>query len=841
MSGPPVAPRHLTPRADVARARQLIDLYPEPRSALVPLCHLAQEQDGWLRPEAMEDIAELVGVTPAEVLGTASFYDMLHTEPVGTYLVAVCTNIACLLGGALELLAHAETSLGVNVGGTTADGAITLEEAECLADCDRVPCVQVNHRFVGGPDPRVLRPAGRRAAVRRARRGDPAARDAQPGGRARPGWRPTGRRWRRSGRPWPRPRRPGPRRPRPRRPRPGRRGTGSGPDGPGRPAEDRHEPARPRRLPHPRPLPGHGRLRGTAQGPRHDPRGRRPRGRHRQPAGPGRRRVPRRAQVGHAAQGPGDLPGGQRRRERAGHLQGPPAHRAGPAPADRRRAHRGLRPPGVPGVHLHPGRVRPRPRTGASPPSTRPMPTGRWAPTSSDRASRSTWWCTRGPAPTSAARRRRCSSPSRASAASPASSLPSSRPPSASTASPPWSTTSRRCPTSPGSCATAGRPSPHSARGGPPAPGCSPWPATSNNPGVFELEMVKTTFGDLIYAPELGGGIPGGRELKAFIPGGVSAPWFGPDQLDLPLGQDEVAAAGSMLGSGSIVVMDDHTCAVRAAWRITKFFARESCGQCTPCREGSGWLERILFRIEHGEGREEDLDLLLDACDNIAPGLELAAPADDHLRPRTVDPVLDRLGHRDVPRRVPRAHQGSGLSLWLTRHRPRAACPARRPPPTAPSTARPQPRTAPRSPSPSTGGRSPGVKGEMLIAAAERAGTFIPRFCYHPRMKSVGVCRMCLVEVSGPRGASLQPSCFVEVQQGATVVTDSDKVKQGPGRRARVPPRQPPARLPGLRQGRRVPAPGPDPGLRARRVAVRRGEAALREADRHLRAGAARP
>ncbi len=89
------------------------------------------------------------------------------------------------------------------------------------------------------------------------------------------------------------------------------------------------------------------------------------------------------------------------------------------------------------------------------------------------------------------------------------------------------------------------------------------------NPGDYELEMVKTTFRDLINAPVLGGGIPHGRGLKAFIPGGVSAPWFGPEQIDLPLGQDEVAAAGSMLGSGSIVVMDDHTCAVRASWRIT--------------------------------------------------------------------------------------------------------------------------------------------------------------------------------------------------------------------------------------------------------------------------------
>jgi hypothetical protein len=74
---------------------------------------------------------------------------MLHTEPVGTYLVAICTNIDCLLGGAGELLEHAEAALGVPVGGTTSDGAITLEEAECLADCDRTPCVQVNHRYVG--------------------------------------------------------------------------------------------------------------------------------------------------------------------------------------------------------------------------------------------------------------------------------------------------------------------------------------------------------------------------------------------------------------------------------------------------------------------------------------------------------------------------------------------------------------------------------------------------------------------------------------------------------------------------------------------------------------------
>jgi NADH-quinone oxidoreductase E subunit len=140
--------------ADVReRAKDLVALYPQPRSALIPLCHLAQEQDGWLRPEAVEEIAELCGVTAAEVQGTATFYDMLHTESVGTYVVSVCTNIACMLGGALELLEHAESALGVRAGGTTTDGVFTLEESECLADCDRTPCVQVNHRYMGAQTP----------------------------------------------------------------------------------------------------------------------------------------------------------------------------------------------------------------------------------------------------------------------------------------------------------------------------------------------------------------------------------------------------------------------------------------------------------------------------------------------------------------------------------------------------------------------------------------------------------------------------------------------------------------------------------------------------------------
>jgi NADH-quinone oxidoreductase E subunit len=139
---------HLAPEV-VSKARAVIALYPHPRSALIPLCHLAQAQDGWLAPEAIVEIADLVGVTPAEVEGTASFYDMLHTEQVGKYVLTVCTNIACMLAGAYELLEHAEERLGVRAGATTADGLFTLEEAECLAACDVAPCLQVNSRFFG--------------------------------------------------------------------------------------------------------------------------------------------------------------------------------------------------------------------------------------------------------------------------------------------------------------------------------------------------------------------------------------------------------------------------------------------------------------------------------------------------------------------------------------------------------------------------------------------------------------------------------------------------------------------------------------------------------------------
>ncbi len=139
-------------------------------------------------------------------------------------------------------------------------------------------------------------------------------------------------------------------------------------------------------------------------------------------------------------------------------------------------------------------------------------------------------------------------------------------------------------------------------------------------PGVYEVEQGKVTFRDLFYGENYCQGIKDDNELKMYIPGGGSAPWFFEEQLDIPLEASEVGPAGSMLGSGAIVVMDETTDAVRACLRVVRFFARESCGKCAPCREGTTWEEKVLQRILDGNGRPQDIDLLLEIGANISPG-----------------------------------------------------------------------------------------------------------------------------------------------------------------------------------------------------------------------------
>lgn len=135
-----------------------------------------------------------------------------------------------------------------------------------------------------------------------------------------------------------------------------------------------------------------------------------------------------------------------------------------------------------------------------------------------------------------------------------------------------------------------------------------------NKPGNYEVPM-GMPFSELL---ELAGGVRNGNKLKAVIPGGSSTPILtGDEMMEVTMDYDSIAKAGSMLGAGSVIVMDETTCMVRALARISHFYFEESCGQCTPCREGTGWLSRVIHRIEHGQGKQEDLDLLLDVASKI--------------------------------------------------------------------------------------------------------------------------------------------------------------------------------------------------------------------------------
>jgi NADH-quinone oxidoreductase subunit E len=138
--------------ANLDLARDIIAKYPQKKSATLPLLHLAQDQDGYITSEAIEEIADLLDLTPALVLGTCSFYTMFKREPVGKLLVSVCTNVSCLVNGGPELLDHLQRRYA-------ADPDVTVEEVECIAACDRAPVLQVNYEFHGpisGPDAEVL-------------------------------------------------------------------------------------------------------------------------------------------------------------------------------------------------------------------------------------------------------------------------------------------------------------------------------------------------------------------------------------------------------------------------------------------------------------------------------------------------------------------------------------------------------------------------------------------------------------------------------------------------------------------------------------------------------------
>lgn len=155
-----------------------------------------------------------------------------------------------------------------------------------------------------------------------------------------------------------------------------------------------------------------------------------------------------------------------------------------------------------------------------------------------------------------------------------------------------------------------------------------------NKPGNYEIALGSITLRQLIFDPQYGGGVPGNKKVRGVLPAGVSAPILPESVLDTKVDYDSIRNAGSMLGSASFIVLDEDVCMVRAAMRMVEFFRHESCGKCTPCREGTTWLMKVLQRLEKGQGTEKDLDLLLSISEGIS-GNTLCALGDFATSPVT--------------------------------------------------------------------------------------------------------------------------------------------------------------------------------------------------------------
>ena len=281
-------------------------------------------------------------------------------------------------------------------------------------------------------------------------------------------------------------------------------------------------------------------------------------------------------------------------------------------------------------------------------------------------------------------------------------------------------------------------------------PGTSPAPAsTRRRMGITLRELL-----------DLAGGMRDGHELKFWTPGGSSTPLLTDEHLDVPLAYEGIASAKSMLGTKALQVFDETTCVVRAVLRWTEFYAHESCGKCTPCREGTFWLVQILRRLEAGGGTreqlDEDLEKLLDICDNIL-GRSFCALGDGATSPITSsleyfrDEYIAHFEQGGCPF-DPAASTLFAAASGTTRSR----CPMTV---TSSSTAAAAPRArsrpAPTSSAVTIDGFEVQVpKGTLVIRAAELLGIQIPRFCDHPLLDPVGACRQCLVEVEGQRQAA---------------------------------------------------------------------------------------
>ncbi len=630
------------------RARKVISTYPRRRSAVMPLLYIAMREDldqGYdrLTPAGMRRVAELVGLAPAQVSAVASFYTMYKREPVGDYLVSVCTSLSCWLGGADDVMHAVENEAGVPSGATDPEGLISPEHVECIGACAGAPAVQVNYEFVEG-----VTPGKAREMVRWLK-------DAQPPGVAgdelqdRFGGTPSF--------PWAIP--------------DGVAATGPVPAFPSLGTQVPSADTAPApTTASPTVGNGDGPMILTARMNEH-PRTSHTLATYEHSGG----YTALRKVLGEPGMSPAEITGevkGSMLRGRGG--AGFPAG-----------VKWGFLAPSRPSYLVvnadesEPGTFKDRQLMERDP---HQMVEGIVIASYANEVNHAFVYV-RGEYPKAARRVQKAVDEAYEAGylgrdilgagydlevtvhlgagayicgeeTALLNSLEGRR--GEPRLKPPYFPAAKglyMMPTIVNNVETlANIPwiinhggAPYAAIGPAGSPGrrmCS-ISGHVNRPGNYEI-VEGLTWRELIF--DLAGGMRDGNRLKAWVPGGASAPWFVPQlHLDTEVTKEAIDGHGSMTGSGAVIVMDETTDMVAAAERLVRFFAHESCGQCTPCREGTVWLDLILRRVMDGQGRLVDADLLLDVSDNISPGLRWppAMTTICPLGPSAVSPVVSLL------------------------------------------------------------------------------------------------------------------------------------------------------------------------------------------------------
>jgi NADH-quinone oxidoreductase subunit F len=542
-----------------ARFERLAARYPVKRSALLPTLHLVQEQEGWISRGAIEHVARILDLTPAQVHDAASFYTMFRLRPEGKTTIEICTTLSCALGGAETLVESTCRKLGIEPGGTSADGCFTVKTVECLAACGGAPAVQIDGEWLehatDGDIDRVL--AGER--VRRRfewpkspgehilfenvwKQGSTSIEVYQAGGgykrlgewlrmvpeaiieevkksnlRGRGGAGfPTGLKWSFLPKDSPKPR---------------YLCVNADESEPGTYKDRVIIEKDPHRLIESIVVSCHAIRSQTAfiyiRGEFHE----------------GARTLEKALEEARAAGLVGKNVLGTGVDVEIIVHRGAGSYECGEETAlieslEGKRGQPRIKPPfpAVVGVY-------------GCPTIVNNVETLVCVPLILERGAE--WFANFG----------------------------------------------------------------SEKNGGPKLYSVS---GHVRRPGSYEAPMGRITLRELIYGEGYAQGMREGRRLKAVVPGGSSTPVLTPDQIDIAMDFDGVAKAGSMLGSAGTIVMDDTTCVVWMARNLSYFYKHESCGKCSPCREGTGWMLRLLTRVEEGEGTEKDLDLLLKVADSIS-------------------------------------------------------------------------------------------------------------------------------------------------------------------------------------------------------------------------------